>query len=157
VALCVIGIVAAVGVARERDLQRPDWRPVAHLLGPAPSGGRVILVQHYRDLLPLSLYEPGLKFMRGAGASVPELDIVSFTSPQSAGFCWWGSACNLWPSRMQAGYAIPGFAAVSRRHANQFTVLRMVARHGRALVSADAVERSLQTTRFANDELLIQH
>jgi hypothetical protein len=157
VALCVIGIVAAVGVARERDLQRPDWRPVAHLLGPAPSGGRVILVQHYRDLLPLSLYEPGLKFMRGAGASVPELDIVSFTSPQSAGFCWWGSACNLWPSRMQAGYAIPGFAAVSRRHANQFTVLRMVARQGRALVSADAVERSLQTTRFANDELLIQH
>ncbi len=36
-ALCGIGIVAAVGVARERNLQRPDWRPVAGLLGAAPN------------------------------------------------------------------------------------------------------------------------
>jgi uncharacterized membrane protein len=154
-AFCVVGIVAAVGVARERDLQRPDWRPVAQLLGTRPGGERLILIQHYRDLLPLSLYLPRLKFMRATGWAVSELDVVSFTSPPSAGFCWWGSACNLWPSRMQTRYAIPGFTVVSRRSVNQFTVLRMVA-GGRVFVSARAVARALRTTRFRNDELLIQ-
>jgi 4-amino-4-deoxy-L-arabinose transferase-like glycosyltransferase len=156
-ALCMIGIVAAVGVARNRNLQRPDWRPVARLLGPRPpSGQRLILVQHYRDLLPLSLYVPDLKFMRERGATVSEVDVISFTSPSTAGFCWWGSACNLWPSRMQTGYALPGFTAVSRATANQFTVLRMRASRGPAFVSARAVARALRTTRFQNDELLIQ-
>jgi hypothetical protein len=86
---------------------------------------------------------------------VSELDVISFTSPRSAGFCWWGSACNLWPSRLQATYGIHGFSTVSRRHGEQFTVLRMVAARP-VLVSASEVARALQTTRFPNDELLIQ-
>jgi hypothetical protein len=155
-ALCAIGAIAAIGVARSRHLQRPDWRPVARLLGPSPAGGRLILIQHYRDLLPLSLYLRHLKFMRAPGATVSELDVVSFTSPPSAGFCWWGSACNLWPSRMQADYSIAGFMPVARRTVNQFTVLRAVASGGPVFVSARAVERSLRTTNFRNDELLIQ-
>jgi mannosyltransferase len=156
-ALCLIGIIAAVGVARDRNLQRPDWRPVARLLGPRPpSGQRLILIQHYRDLLPLSLYVPDLKFLRGPGARVSEVDVISFTSPSSAGFCWWGSACNLWPSRMQASYAIPGFTTVSRATANQFTLLRLRASGGPVFVSARAVAHALQTTRLQNDELVIQ-
>ncbi len=132
----MIGIVAALGVAREPNLQRPDWRPVARLLGTLrPAGGRLILIQHYRDLLPLSLYVPHLKAMRGGGAAVSEFDVVSFTAPRSAGFCWWGSACNLWPSRLQASYAIRGFTAVSRTRVEQFTVLRM-ASAGRTYLSA---------------------
>ncbi|MBV8219081.1 MAG: glycosyltransferase family 39 protein, partial [Solirubrobacterales bacterium] len=100
VVLCVMGVVTAVGVAFDRSYERPDWRVVARALGThAPPGGRAILVQHYRDLLPLSLYEPRLQFWRGSSAArVREFDVVSFTSPASAGFCWWGSACNLWPS-----------------------------------------------------------
>ena len=77
--------------AFDRNLQRPDWRVVARAIGtrPVPVGGapaseRVILIQHYRDLLPLSLYVPGLHFMGRGGATVSELDIVSFTSPASA-------------------------------------------------------------------------
>ncbi|HLY51332.1 MAG TPA: glycosyltransferase family 39 protein, partial [Solirubrobacteraceae bacterium] len=155
-ALCAIGVVAAIGVARERDLQRPDWRPVARLLGVhPPSGERLILIQHYRDLLPLSLYLPQLKFLRTAGARVAELDVVSFSSPRSAGFCWWGSACNLWPSQMQASYTIPGFRAASRRSVNQFTILRLMAKRP-VFLSANAVAHSVHTTHFANDELLIQ-
>jgi 4-amino-4-deoxy-L-arabinose transferase-like glycosyltransferase len=157
VALCAIGVVGSVGVARDRNLQRPDWRGVAAVLGAHPrSGLRAIMVQHYRDLLPLSLYVPELKFLRGRGRRVSELDIVSFTSPSSAGFCWWGSACNLWPSRMQASYAIPGFHAVWRRHVHQFTVLHLVSDGRPAFVSAAAVSRALHTTRLRNDELLIQ-
>jgi hypothetical protein len=55
-------VTAAIGVAADREFQRPDWRVVAHMLGATPATGRVILVQHYRDLLPLSLYEQGLRF-----------------------------------------------------------------------------------------------
>ncbi len=159
--LCAIGVSTAAGVAFDRNLERPNWRVVAGALGGhAPAGGRAILVQHYRDLLPLSLYEPGLRSWPGrtagrAGIRVRELDVVSFTSPRGAGFCWWGSACNLWPSRMQASYPVAGFHPVSERHALQFTILRMVSSRPVRLTS-ESVSRALQTTSFVNDELLIQ-
>jgi mannosyltransferase len=156
VVLCAIGVVTAVGVAFDRNLERPDWRVVAGALGRPPAGGRAILVQHYRDLLPLSLYQPRLQFWPGRSAvRVRELDVVSFTSPKSAGFCWWGSACNLWPSRMQASYPVAGFRAVSERRVLQFTVLRLVAPRPVAVRPA-AVAHALTTTHFANDELLLQ-
>jgi mannosyltransferase len=157
VVLCVMGVSTALGVALERAYQRPDWRVVAAALGThAPVGGRAILVQHYRDLLPLSLYVPGLRFARGDGAvRVREFDVVSFTSPTSSGFCWWGPACNLWPSRMQSAYPIAGFHPVSERHMLQFTILRMVASHPVAVAPAE-VARGLTATNFANDELLLQ-
>jgi len=118
-------------------------------------GARVILIQHYRTLLPLSLYMPHLHFLPPSGATVAEIDIVSFTSPPSSGFCWWGSACNLSPSRMQASYPIPGFRAVSRTHALQFTILRLVARRPR-LITASVVARALQLTTLREDDLLVQ-
>jgi hypothetical protein len=159
IALCAIGVTGAVGVATDRSLQRPDWRGVARLLGgraPANAPRRAILVQHYRDLLPLSLYVSHLAFMRGSGATVSELDVVSFSSPASSGFCWWGSACNLWPSRMQGSYPIPGFRATWRRRVYQFTVVHMVATSGPVNLSPRTVSRALRTTRLRNDELLIQ-
>jgi len=156
VVLCLMGLITAAGVAFDRNLERPDWRVVASALGRAPSGGRVILVQHYRDLLPLSLYMPGLQFWRGGGSvMVRELDVVSFTSPASSGFCWWGSACNLWPSRMQVSYPVAGFHVVSLRHELQFSILRMVAPRPVRLTPAD-VSRVLSSTRLVNDELLTQ-
>jgi mannosyltransferase len=163
-ALCVIGVIAAVSVAVDRDLQRPDWRGVARILGPYPprpaladgAAGRAIFVQHYRDLLPLSLYLPRLGFVRrGGSARVRELDVVSFTSPKSAGFCWWGSACNLWPSRAQRVYRVAGFREVSRRRIYQFTVVRLLAPHPVTLTPA-IIARALTTTRYRNDEFLIQ-
>jgi hypothetical protein len=157
VALCGIGVATAAGVAFDRSYQRPDWRVVAAALGSrAPAGGRAILVQHYRDLLPLSLYMPGLRFWPGQ-ASIPvrELDVVSFTSPPSAGFCWWGSACNLWPSRMQTSYPLAGFGPVARRHALQFTIVRLRSTTPGSLTPA-AVARVLKSTSFRNDELLWQ-
>ncbi len=160
IALCTIGLVASVGVARDRNLQRPDWRAVAHALGPRPAAGapgRAVFIQHYRDLLPLSLYLPGLKFVRGGrGVRVSELDVISFSSPRSTGFCWWGSACNLWPSRMQGSYPIPGFRAVWRRHVYQFTILRLVASADRVLLTPRTVSAVLRTTNLRNDELLVQ-
>ena len=122
VLLCVMGLITAGAVAFDRNLERPDWRVVASALDHPGVGGhaipRVILVQHYKDLLPLSLYMPRLAFWRGhdpVPVSVREFDVVSFTSPASAGFCWWGSACNLWPSpdagELSGGWVSRGVAA----------------------------------------------
>jgi mannosyltransferase len=157
VLLCAIGVTTALGVVVDRKLERPDWRVVAGALGTrTPSGGRAILVQHYSDLLPLSLYEPRLQSWPGRRPiRVRELDVVSFTSPPSAGYCWWGSACNLWPSRMQASYPVPGFRVVSERHALQFTILRLQATAPIRLTPG-AVARVLKTTNFRNDKLLLQ-
>ena len=157
VVLCVMGVTTALGVAFDRNYERPDWRVVARALGThAPAGGRAILVQHYRDLLPLSLYVPGLKFWRGgAPMRVREFDVVSFTSPASAGFCWWGSACNLWPSRVQSSYPIAGFHSVSEQHVLQFTVIRMVASRPVPVTPAE-VARALTATHLSGDELILQ-
>jgi hypothetical protein len=170
VVLCVVGVVVVFGVDYNRDFQRPDWRVVARALGQAPRPGapagssgaavaaptRAILVQHYRSLLPLSMYMPGLKFWPSRGAPpVRELDVVSFTSPPSGGFCWWGAACNLWPSRMQPSYPVSGFHVVSEHHALQFTILRMVSPRRVRLTPAE-VSKVLTATNFRNDELLWQ-
>jgi mannosyltransferase len=156
-ALCVIGVVAAVGVALDRNLERPDWRVVARTLGPRPAAvsERAILIQHYRDLLPLSLYLPGLHRLPTGGAAVSELDVISFSAPPNGGFCWWGSACNLSPSRLQARYAIPGFHPVWLRQALQFTILRL-ASDAPVTLTRRQVARALRTTSFRNDELLLQ-
>jgi len=156
VVLCVAGLIAAVGVATESKFQRPDWRVVARALGPAPAGGvtRAILVQHYRDLLPLSLYEPGLRFMLRGQASVRELDVVAIDAPRVR-LCWYGAACNLSGSRMQSAYPIPGFRELWRRRANQFTIMRLVADKP-VLITRRDVAQALRATTLGRDELLLQ-
>jgi mannosyltransferase len=157
VALCAIGLTAAIGVDADDNLQRPDWRLVAAVLGPAPAPHttRVLLIQHYKTLLPLSLYLPGLTFLRAPSAGgVTELDVISMTSPQQP-LCWWGAACNLIPSQMQSRYAIRGFHAVWRRRVRQFTILQLVADHPQRL-SRGAVSGALRTTTLKRDDLLIQ-
>jgi hypothetical protein len=158
-ALCGIGVFAVGAVAFNRNYQRPDWRGVASTLGtrPASSGGRVILVQHYRTLLPLSLYLPGLHFWRGrhpVPVRTTELDVVSIAAPRVR-LCWWGSACNLTPSTMQATYPIPGFRELWVRHAYQFTIMRLVAAQPVKLTQRE-ISSVLTTTSLRHDELLVQ-
>jgi Dolichyl-phosphate-mannose-protein mannosyltransferase len=157
VAVCATGIVAVIGVDTNRGFQRPDWRAVGRVLraSPAPGvGERAVLVQDYRDRLPLSLYLPGLNFLNAASARVKELDVVSIQAPRVP-LCWWGAACNLSGSRMQRTYAIPGFHVVWRRRAYQFTVLHMVSSRPVVLTPA-IVAAALRTTIFRRDELLVQ-
>jgi mannosyltransferase len=153
--LCVIGITATVGVATDRSFQRPDWRPVARILGPAPSGGagRAILVQHYAYLLPLSLYLPHLRRLTGA-VRVRELDVITLGSPQQPN-CWWGAACNLIPSQMQSSYPIAGLHPAGLRRVHQFTILRLVADHPVTL-TRQIVAPALRTTTLRHDVLIDQ-
>jgi hypothetical protein len=155
VVLCATGVTAAVGVAVDRNLQRPDWRAVARVLGPPPAVGRAILIQHYRDRLPLSLYLPSLQFWRGREPHrIGELDVISISSPQER-LCWWGAACNLIPSQMQRSYPIAGFQERWRRRAYQFSVMRLVAEPP-AELTRRALGRALTTTHLDHDVLLIE-
>jgi hypothetical protein len=162
VALCAIGVTASIGVAAERNLQRPDWRYVARTLGPVSSSGaprrgavgRAILIQHYRTLLPLSLYLPHLRVLPPTGARVDQLDIISMSSPQQP-LCWWGAACNLVPSRMQRRYAVTGFHPVWTRRVLQFEIKRLASRRPVTLTPAD-VSRALHSTRLRRDVLEYQ-
>ena len=120
VALCATGIVAVVGVATTAASSARTGAAVGRVLGAtaAPAvAARAILIQHYRDLLPLSLYVPGLRLPRApARPGSRELDVVSIKAPRVR-LCWWGAACNLSGSRMQRSYAIPGFHVPWRRQA----------------------------------------
>jgi hypothetical protein len=158
-ALCGIGVFAVGAVAFDRSLQRPDWRGVARVLGARPTvaGGRVILVLHYRTLLPLSLYMPGLRFWRGHNpppVTTKEFDIVSIAAPRVP-LCWWGSACNLTPGTMQSSYPLHGFHELWVRHVYQFTIMRLVAPRQVQVTQAE-VSAILTTTFLRRDELLLQ-
>lgn len=153
--LCLIGVFAAVGVATDSNLQRPDWRAVASVLGarPEPGPARAILIQHYRTLLPLSLYLPNLHVLRRP-VVVDQLDVVAMRSPREP-LCWWGAACNLIPSRMQRTYAISGLRPAERRRVGQFTIQELRAIRPERLSRA-RVALALTTTRLANDILMVQ-
>jgi hypothetical protein len=154
VALCAIGVTAAIGVATNRDFQRPDWRVLVHMLGAAPATGRVILIQHYRDLLPLSLYEHALQFMGGSHAHVSEVDVVAMSAPR-VNLCWWGAACNLSPSTLQGSYPLRGFHPAWRGRDLQFSVLDLRASRP-VLLDRAVVSRALTATTLRRDDLLIQ-
>ena len=141
-ALCGIGVTAAGAVAFDQNLQRPDWRRLARLLGPTPPGGRALLLQRYRTSLPLSLYMRKLHFLRSGSAMVGELDVVAMQAPR-VNLCWWGATCNLNPTTIHASYPIPGLRVLWRRSVYPFTVERLVARSGRITLTASEARTRL--------------
>jgi hypothetical protein len=156
--LCAVGLAATIGVAVDWKLQRPDWQGLARTLSadsPA-TGGRAILVQNNGGLMPLGVYLPRLRFMR-AGAAIKELDVVA-AAPGAPGswFCWWGSACNLSPSKLDTSIRPPGFhreGPVVR--VGQFSILRLRARTALRLTPTD-ISHTFTNTRLRRDALLLQ-
>ena len=166
VVLCAIGLTARIAVATTYDFQKPDWRSVAHVLGPRPAPGvaRAILIQRYRVLLPLKLYMPGLQFwpkakvdgqITSVGAQrLSEFDVIAFSAPRVK-LCWWGAACNLSPLPPQPSYRIPGMHLAWIRHVHQFTIVRLVARRPVRLTPA-MIASALTETSLQADDLLLE-
>lgn len=131
--LCAIGITAVISVDTTYAFQRPDWRLVANVLGPwpargdSPSDGRIIVIQDNPGPLPLGLYLKGLRFIKTPTLHhIVEIDFIAAeTQAGLGGFCWWGSECNLVPSRLNRRYVIPGFHIVARRRVRYFHILVM--------------------------------
>jgi mannosyltransferase len=159
VTLCTIGLVAATAVAVDWNLQRPDWRAVARVIGPRQptSAGRAILIQRYRTLLPLALYVHGLRFMNARGGRVNELDVIAINDPPHDGwFCWWGSTCNIASSELDTAIRLRGFHRDGPvLHVNQFLILRLRSRTSVQLTPRK-VSRALTTTLLPSDGLLVQ-
>ncbi len=160
--LCVIGLIAVIGVYNNYWLQRPDWRAVATAIHPTgyptrPPGSRLVVVQENPGVLPLGLYLPGLTYDRsGVNHGVTEIDLVAVDDHPGLGtYCWWGSACNLSPSTLQARYTIPGFHQVASLHAKQFSIRVLVADHGQTLTRAQ-LQRALHRVGVSRDGYLIQ-
>jgi mannosyltransferase len=166
VVLCAIGVTSRIAVATTYDFRKPDWRSVADVLGPRPAPGvtRAILIQRYRDLLPLKLYMPGLQFwpkatvdgqIQSVGTQrLSEFDVIAISAPRVT-LCWWGAACNLTPLPLQPSYPIPGMHVAWIRHAHQFTILRLVSPRPVAVTPAMVSSALTETTLDAND-LLVQ-
>ncbi|HET9093855.1 MAG TPA: glycosyltransferase family 39 protein [Solirubrobacteraceae bacterium] len=136
-ALCAIGLTGTVSVATVATLQRPDWAAVARALGPWPRAGQPAgatrLLVFQRNVWLESLTQVYMTHTspleHGKPRRVTEIDIIANRSPPGSNrhwLCWWGAACNLYPSRLRASYDIPGFRAVSRTRVRQFRILRLV-------------------------------
>jgi mannosyltransferase len=137
-AICALGLTATVSVATDAALQRPDWPAVVRALGPWPAAheppGTTRLLLFQRNPWLESLTHVYMTDTRPVGRrkqvfAVGEIDVIANSSPPGSNkhwLCWWGAGCNLYPSRLQASYAIPGFHAVSTTRIKQFTILRLV-------------------------------
>jgi mannosyltransferase len=151
VVLCAIGLTATISVANTGTLERPNWAAVAKALGPWPAAGdpagttRLLVFQ--RNIWLESLTQVYMDHTRVLGKGKPhdvdEIDIVANSSPAGAKqhwLCWWGSACNLYPSKLEPRrYRIPGFHPVARTRVGQFTILRLAANHPRRVHQGEIV------------------
>ncbi len=131
VLLCAIGVTAVISVDTTTAFQRPNWAPVARAFGPWPAAGqsrrdgRIIVVQYNAGILPLDLYLPDLRYAKSAKLRrITEIDVVAALPHNGlGGFCWWGSECNLIPSRLDRHYTTPGFHVVARHYVHDFGIL----------------------------------
>ncbi len=132
--LCAIGITAVVSVDTTYAYQRPNWQLVAAALGRWPAAGesggagRIVVIQDNPGLLPLGLYVTDLHYIKQKRTlpRIAEIDVVAALPHKGlGGFCWWGSECNLVPSRLDRRYVVPGFRVVARRRIRDFGILVM--------------------------------
>lgn len=133
VLMCAIGVTAVISVDTTYAFQRPNWALVAHALGPwpapgqSPADGRIVIVQDNPGILPLDIYMRDLNFIKTPVLHrVTEVDVIAaLPHPGLGGFCWWGSECNLVPSRLNRRYLIPGFHVVARKRIHDFGILEL--------------------------------
>jgi hypothetical protein len=144
--LCAVGLSAAIAVSVDIPLQRPDWRGFVRELGAAPPNGvaRLIVVQRYTGGRQLEILMPGLSSVRRREIRVGELDLVAIKPIERGGwFCWWGSACNLRPSRISSRLQIPGMRRAGPALVyHQFVIQRFESRVP-ILLSLRSVTRAL--------------
>jgi mannosyltransferase len=157
--LCGIGITSTIAIASNYYMQRPSWQRVAELLGPLPAHGhRVILIFRNDGGPPLALFMPQLRYFREPVANdVSQIDIISASDIHHlGGFCWWGSACNLIPSKLSRSYQIPGFHVSSRARFEQFHVLKLVSEQP-TTVTRESIAQAVHHPRLLHDSLLLQN
>jgi hypothetical protein len=171
-AICALGLTATISVLTDYALQRPDWSAVVQALGPWPAGHgvpadarRLLVFQENPWLESLTqVYMTDTHYLARTGHyrdrayDVREIDVVANSASRQAlkhWLCWWGAACNLYPSELRRSYSIPGFREVSIVHVKQFSIMRLVAASPE-LVNRHQLVRALGVTKLNQSGILIQ-
>jgi hypothetical protein len=109
-ALCLVGVVATIVVARDSTYQREDWRSASHALGP-PVVPRLVAVPPVSGPVGLTLYRDGLEALPPSGATVLE---IAYVAPYNV---------RLHAARPRPA-APPGFPLVQRLYRSDLTLFR---------------------------------
>ena len=149
VALCAIGATAVISVDTTDAFQRPNWALVASALEQWPAhnrttaDGRIIVIQDNPGLLPLGLYLKHVHYIETPELHrITEIDVIAALPHKGlGGFCWWGSQCNLIPSRLKRRYVIPGFKIVARKRVRDFAILEMRSSRPRTVLRTELPAR----------------
>jgi len=114
--LVVFGIGVVATTASNPKFDAEDWRGAARALGPAPPGGRAIVLWPGAGAAPFRLYRPDAAERPVAGARFSEVVVLTFgASRRDADL-----GQDLAPPR-------PPFRPVERRDETYFTLIRYVA------------------------------
>ncbi len=116
VAACLAGAIVVVGVARNPQLQRDDWREAVASLGPI-TAPRLIVATPGSALVPLRYYLPRLRRATPPQVRTAEIDYLALPERRP------GKRAE--PPRPAAPVAPgPGYALAGRTDGETFTVLR---------------------------------
>lgn len=128
--LCVVGLIAAVGVATNWRLQRPDWRAVAQSAGiagtrtPAP---QLVIIENIDSLQPIGTYAHTLHGLPPRGAAVRSVILIAATRGPYDPMCWWGAACSVNQAALDDTIHLPGFLSAGMHwRVNQFAIYQLV-------------------------------
>ncbi len=161
VALLAMFSVAAVRVQTVPYLQRPNWRSVAHALGPAPVQ-RAILVADGTTGNPLKIYMPRVNWVQPQNRrlSIGEIDIVGATKrlPLVANDRVIAGVLTAGPA---AGPSVPrsrsprGAALLARFRLNNWVLARFALRHPISIDIRQLVQLAPRYFRHAPVSLLV--
>jgi hypothetical protein len=112
-AACALSVFVVLSVNARPELQRDDWRGVAHALGRA-TGPRAIVVSPINGSIPLGLYLPLRKLRE---AAVTEVDAVAVAPRASSGGDRRAPA-------VRVGSPPIGFTEIARHQGPTYTVVR---------------------------------
>ncbi len=108
----------------------------------------MIIVQDNPGALPLALYLKDLHYIESPVVHrVTAIDVVAVAPHRGlGGFCWWGSECNLVPSRLDRDYASPASTSSRRLRVEDFRVLELRATKPTTVVRATTPGRDWRTS-----------
>jgi hypothetical protein len=136
VALALVFLVVVILVDTHPRDQREDWRGVARALGIADQD-RAIVVSPATGLLPLALYQSGVRLLDGQ-ATVSEIDLVGIAASVT------GHGIGT-PPRLKGTPSLPpGFALADTTYASTYAVLRFRSRTPTAVTSASLAAVNLE-------------
>lgn len=130
VAIVALGVCVVAGSASKPKFGAEDWRGAAHALGPAPPGGRAIILWPDAGREPFLLYRPGARGLPPSGASASEVVLLTFGSRRRD------------KETVEALSPPPPFRQSERRDERYFTLVRFDANRALAVTPTSLVSDS---------------